>query len=410
MVRLEDYLARSPYYGIFESSPEHYKAAGKKNSIAELLTLAGDAGDYETDRLYTPRTGGGYAESPRGEFLRRKDGSHVHVSQLYVPIGEVDSAIQLSTRLLAISFHAYNSLMAQMAAFLEEMEADGTKLRRLQDVYKKCTLLQSELDLTNLSSAVPVDANFLDTLAAVGLLEDGATFVTGPEDVRIDAVATEWWFGWDGGKIKKLYADSVRSYHPYLGTDGRVEMGTEGETRIGRETFDTATEEGVKRMQDYLARGMVRGTVRMERSSVLRSLTGAWQIRSAVEGEDGGGDGQATALARGTDAGKDMGKNPRDSFNRSATREFDYDVYDHAHRESRERIRERGIPAFLSLRELRTQMDVLRSEICRGNGHLEVVQQYLARTQHEIAGVFSLGSNLLRSWGEYAQNITRRTH
>ncbi|MDR3117127.1 MAG: hypothetical protein LBT98_00950 [Puniceicoccales bacterium] len=411
-LNLEQYRALSPYYNIFESNASYYLTAGGKSSIADLLQPVRAASEYD-GKLYMPRTGGGYAESTQGQFAKLTDGTYVHISQLYAPIPAVDSKIQLSTRLLAISFFVQNSLTAKMSSFLDEMEADGTKLRQLQDVYKKCTLLQTNMDATNTSSAAAVSASFLKDLKAVGLLASDEKFITGPANIAFIAEYRTDYYDWFEN-VGKMHECAV---YPYVDSDGKVKLDVDGSsgTKVTTGAFVTTTEAGAKQMINFLSAGVVEGKLTMAQTTGGQPLSGYWKIYSSVSGTgvaDGPGKDGTVTLESGNSAGKqtnDDDIDPKDEWLIKATRKFSANMYDYVHRDSLDYITTKGIPAFMSLRHLQTYMDLLRSEVSRTSSHLEVVQQYLSEAQQELTNVFSLGSNLIRNWGDHALTIARNT-
>ncbi|MDR2029882.1 MAG: hypothetical protein LBP65_00195 [Puniceicoccales bacterium] len=208
MVQLSDYVVQSPYYAIINDARDRqrYLTAGGKTRVQDLFQLVGNASEYDRNNLYAPQIGGGYEAVSNGEYLKRTVGgvvSYVHISQLYVPIAAVTAIISIAIKIMAVAMQANQVLTYQMSAFLDELERGGAKLRELQDVYKMCTILQTNMDATNLSSAVAIDANFISAMNKVGLLANESEVITGVEDVRIYASGkvdladcnddTQWW-------------------------------------------------------------------------------------------------------------------------------------------------------------------------------------------------------------------------
>lgn len=214
---MEDLKSYSPYHELLENRRlECYRryvderhASGepaldmKNFSIADILKpiVAMDRFEVDADRhlrFYSPAVkGGGFREDPNGEYVKvRRPATEdepegeifLHRSQVFVPQECVENLLDLTTKLLAISFQALQSNLAQLDGYLKARESLDFQMGRLLDAYRRIQL--PEMGLGDGSEGAPekrffsLDRDTVELLLQRGFFSPDREVLTGPATIR----------------------------------------------------------------------------------------------------------------------------------------------------------------------------------------------------------------------------------
>jgi hypothetical protein len=232
----------------------------------ENLELAGESDEYEISSnavvLYSPKAGGEYVMDKKGDFVKRtltrqekvkirngdgeieyeedesaadgwardEDGAkipktetvktqqvvYVHLSQLYQPKAEAQHELGVIQTLLAVAFQCTQIQMSQVNSYITELFELSAQLDYLRELYERCTVIQTNMVLSNEWSTDIVNVSFLTELEKLGIIDETDKFFTGvyvPEfklsgTASLFGVANKW-------SIASFYEPWLLSYIPY---------------------------------------------------------------------------------------------------------------------------------------------------------------------------------------------------